>query len=83
MSKHTSGPWRVEFSRPCSWLIRSDGVHLPGGYDAGEANARLIAAAPEMLAALRALDDVNLDVGGVRLREIVDAAIAKATGEQL
>jgi len=34
-----------------------------------------------MLAALRALDDVNLDVGGVFAREIVDAAIAKAEGE--
>jgi len=44
MTKHTPGPWRVEFSGPCSWLIRSDGVHLPGT----DENARLIRQAPEM-----------------------------------
>jgi hypothetical protein len=51
MTKHTPGPWRVEFSGPCSWLIRSDGVHLPGT----DENARLIRQAPEMLEALTAL----------------------------
>jgi len=51
MTKHTPGPWRVEFSGPCSWLIRSDGVHLPGT----DENARLIRQAPELLRALAAL----------------------------
>lgn len=82
MPKHTPGPWRVEFSRPCSWLIRSDGVHLPGDYDVGKVNACLIAAAPDLLDALLELhaaceyweDQEDPVLASAR------AAIAKATG---
>lgn len=42
-----------------------------------ETNARLIAAAPDMLDALRAAED---SVGDLKTLEIVRAAIAKATG---
>ena|SRR6185436_11891511 len=53
-----------------------------------EANARLIAAAPELLAALKAIKErasgniYNTDqVTGEKFAVMVDAAIAKATGE--
>lgn len=55
---HTSGPWRVE---ECSglhdFMVVSDEwtvAELCGDRHIAEANARLIAAAPEMLAVLRA-----------------------------
>jgi hypothetical protein len=80
---HTPGPWCVEGSY----------VHGPDGKrflavasdGEGQANARLIAAAPTMLAAcmsaLRALED-NLQPGPMDedAKEGLRAAIAKATG---
>lgn len=58
MDKHTPGPWRYEADQAGSnymkiWCHNSEhwGDNLRGY--CGEANARLIAAAPEMLAALR------------------------------
>ena len=79
MTKHTPGPWPIQSHENRLYV---GPVEIDGDDDEDLANARLIAAAPDMLAALRALDDVNLDVGGVRLREIVDAAIDKAEGEE-
>jgi hypothetical protein len=59
-----------------------------------EANARLIASAPELLAALQAVNtDVTEDIGGLTrddyeaivlsIRDTARAAIAKATGEEI
>lgn len=67
MDKHTTGPWRAErcdggFRRfdTGDWQIVSDDLMCPAlvwggaGFEKiGEANARLIAAAPAMLAALQ------------------------------
>ena len=50
---HTPGPWSVEWKSPCYWLVRYDGVHLPPSGSADCPNRRLIAAAPELLAALK------------------------------
>jgi hypothetical protein len=56
--------------------------HIPRGItrEEAEANARLIAAAPDMLTALEtiALHAPSLDTAGIR--ELTDAAIAKTTG---
>lgn len=63
MTQFTPGPWNV---RPCDegyrnfdkqdWAIVSDGLLTPclvwGGFSQGKANAQLIAAAPDLLAAL-------------------------------
>ena len=86
MSKHTPGPWRVEadgvivgpsngFSPfggcgccDSPWMNGHDG-------EACQANARLIAAAPELLGALK---DMGARYG---LTEQARAAIAKAEGE--
>lgn len=86
MGTHTPGPWRVgdttitEDARP---YIFADGCIVAKAYRVtvngelpGEANARLIAAAPDMLLALKvALTWSDKDWIG---HEIVTAAIAKA-----
>jgi len=87
VSKHTPGPWHLHIGDDYAEVSVQCGdatIEIFNAYrdeECVDADARLIAAAPDMLAALRALDDVNLDVGGVFAREIVDAAIAKAEGE--
>lgn len=89
---HTKGPWKIfgEFGTPQEgvneFIIDSDYGEIAAvkiDYDKlnrpqAKANARLIAAAPEMLAALKMLDD---DPGlTVSSNEIIKAAISKATG---
>lgn len=65
MSEHTKGPWKACGDDCYEGFIRQTGegklwiasvVHIPpktGGQEATEANARLIAAAPELLEALK------------------------------
>ena len=92
MSAHTPGPWHVEgqyvFSPPvASNPICATGRHLGQAIEEVEANARLIAAAPDLLGALRFIlafyepGQRHLDTeawkqaeGGAR------AAVAKAEG---
>lgn len=99
MSKHTPGPWEWETFKapilPRLWSsdviicdFGSDEPYYPvGGTPPNEANARLIAAAPELLEALKAL--IN-NVGSCicydeserecKAWEMAEAAIAKAEG---
>jgi hypothetical protein len=98
MNKHTPAPWRegVEF-----WdIVAGDeedefviaGIIHVGEPETREANSRLIAAAPELLEALEAMEEtVNQVVSGIRNGSTVEwvalltkaqAAIRKATGEQ-
>jgi hypothetical protein len=95
-SKHTPGPWHVGKTAPCivyddnGWGVANTVNHDRYVY-AMQANARLIAAAPDMLAALQAiLQGVKHDDTGDGYAEIVlstddartaRAAVAKATGE--
>lgn len=62
--KHTPAPWTVTFQENCDWVINgSNGyniVAIPHDEESGNsladnANANLIAAAPELLAALELL----------------------------
>ncbi|MDZ5813883.1 hypothetical protein U4I65_02380 [Stenotrophomonas maltophilia] len=96
-SKHTPGPWGIEQTDDTNWIgfMRPDGrkVELivcttqrdnffkPDVQDKNDANARLIAAAPELLEALKdavcALDCCGKDYPAA---EKARAAIAKATG---
>jgi hypothetical protein len=86
MSQHTAGPWSVgETRHKYDLIIRNSendpvaSVFLAGyGPQTGAANARLIAAAPEMLAALKAAQEI-LERNGI-VRSEVEAAIAKAEG---
>lgn len=87
-TQHTPGPWRAEYTNAAKQTYVAVSVHEGAngstaviGQCAGpdkEANAHLIAAAPEMLAALKvALTWSDEDWVG---HEIVTAAIAKAVG---
>lgn len=64
-TKHTPGPWDVVFDS-CSapkcggeWVIDGPPSGAHGQFEL-EADARLIAAAPDLLAALKALAEVDL-----------------------
>jgi hypothetical protein len=87
MSKHTPGPWTIDVAYG-GWSIRSKGIMLAlsGGSistwitpeDEDAANARLIAAAPDLLEALK-----RVCSHGYRTSPDWDnarAAIAKAEG---
>jgi hypothetical protein len=94
-SGHTPGPWNVRQCdgdyRRCDtedYAVVSDGLITPalvfggpGFWPEGSANAHLIAAAPELLSALREcvwlLADLQTEPGLVQKKAI--AAIAKAT----
>ena len=93
----TPGPWMVGHSDndiPFIHTERRTICRLKGGYDGEEADARLIAAAPDLLAALRlalpSVEHAYLDVRCHGLGKIadrfeaalkaVDSAIAKAEG---
>ncbi len=90
MSKHTPGPWFCE-NGDNRWTIWDDegmacicDVHAGIEPDPSEANARLIAAAPDLLAACEALarsfDAVTYAAWTPEMHAAV-AAIAKAKGE--
>ena len=89
MSKHTPGPWRFEPHSVDSNYMLIYCSNTPGEGDnvrgyCGAANARLIAAAPDLLEALQRLiesGDVR-DAGEAGALKQARAAIAKATGEQ-
>ena len=94
-TKHTPGPWRTKregFStvyveaRIDGGLIQEVAACGPteAGRDQQEANARLIAAAPELLEALRGIMKLDEDLcseGSIEALDKARAAIAKATGE--
>jgi hypothetical protein len=89
-TKHTPGPWVRRGADTYRWQIETVGdvrkatviarITTPskGGPDASDANANLIAAAPDMLALLI---ESQANIGG-DWRERRDAAIKKARGEQ-
>lgn len=84
MSKHTKGPWIADGAQ----IFTSDtNVAQANGYridrETVAANARLIAAAPELLEALEGalkLIELVMPIDGDVTRK-ARAAIAKATGE--
>ena len=99
MTKHTAGHWEVNESNRCVFSIIGGVYHsicrvsAPTKYaDDGtsEANARLIAAAPELLNAFKGIvafcdEDMQHRVQTSReydIKTLAQAAIAKAEGEQ-
>ena len=86
-TKHTPGPWRFETQRGTSKLARiwtDVGDITVNTGTATSANARLIAAAPDLLAALERfinpLEKTTHDAQRERTSQ-ASAAIAKATGK--
>jgi hypothetical protein len=95
MSKHTKGPWEVD--KIASMHVQSGrrGVCSTGGYsnnqecpikieEENQANAHLIAAAPDMLEALEEvlnIKDYDTAEKCEEVREKARAIVAKARGE--
>lgn len=104
MSEYTPGPWQVVGERPYVPHVTAGGKYLAGDirapwggdydgyYDEAYANARLIAAAPEMYEALKdalyLLDKASFSEGVGFSAVVLDvkarsrAAIAKAEGPE-
>lgn len=92
MSKHTPGPWKVDKyidSGKPSLSVSANGSEVAqasswagDGADEAGANARLIAAAPELLEACREAKEVldDLPCGAAEALKKIDAAISKAEG---
>lgn len=85
MNEHTPGPWTCDldmakvYSVPTNLMVAS--ISIPTNTackDAWPADARLIAAAPDLLDALKRV--VVLEVGLVSRHPCLAAAIAKAEG---
>lgn len=89
-TKHTPGPWSTamwtdDIAGAVGWSVAAgEPGHLvptntfeTDDQEEAEANARLMAASPEMLQALRIAED---SVGDLSALEVVRAAILKATG---
>lgn len=86
MSAHTQGPWATRNGR----IYQADRetltiAHIARAVDGdySETNARLIAAAPDLLEALQLADAMlsGANMNAVTVERKVRAAIAKATGE--
>ena len=80
-NEYTPGPWDCRQWDGPQWIVTSEGPQhflatTVGGND--EANARLIAAAPELLEALQ--EYVNSDPEHGKFWENCQALIAKAVG---
>lgn len=96
-TKHTPGPWHIDLMDSAvtdSWYTINGGnfggiatldipdkTDYPEAWAFNEANARLIAAAPEMLEALKNLVDVYGDCFGKPDIERAEDAINKAEGK--
>lgn len=89
MSKHTPGPWEIDMGSVHGWTVygpATDEHADPGGLTvvaegARGPDARLIAAAPELLKALRMVRDTEaaFEALDFRKRDALLNAIAKAT----
>ncbi len=95
-AKHTPGPWGTHFSAGIYYIHHANNPHCPVGRcyggpnhdgniskDQAADNARLIAAAPDLLEALKLLADCP-DPRHCAFRDImktVNAAVAKAEGK--
>jgi hypothetical protein len=96
MNKHTPGPWTADklqdrdtfnifangfVSAMCQVSCMENSTRFTSGNEVA-ANARLIAAAPELLEALLLCVDALEDGHWQETKQAARAAIAKATGEQ-
>lgn len=89
--KHTKGPWHfietgpIRKGGPKASLLANASPHIHGVCEGiSDADARLIAAAPELLSVARELEFLikKYDIGAIplRLRQDLKNAITKATG---
>jgi hypothetical protein len=91
-AQHTPGPWRVADGGVTHWYIYRDKDEIATTrheFPNAEANARLIAAAPDLLAALEAAapllasyEQSNGDNNASRMLQAMYDAIRRARGEE-
>ena len=94
MSKHTQGSWKVDgITELCIYYVDSRFIGLASingsndtyndSYEGAKANARLMAAAPDLLAALIFAKEMMIanDLDLPNTFEVIDEVIAKARGE--
>ena len=83
MNMHSPGPWVIKEIDRDGGVRVSFGLVGCGcrvyGMPEGEANARLIAAAPDLLKALQQIADADYGTDTPKLRATAGAAIAKAS----
>ncbi len=87
MSKHTPGPWYIDpikaHANGNRRIMAEQCTPVAVVPDHLVADARLIAAAPDLLEAVeKAADWISKGRGGHRIEEICRAAIIRARGEQ-
>ena len=81
MFEHTPGPWRIKFDEfECEWVINWKGGYAEVNGWFSEDNARLIAAAPDMLEALEVIERYSTCQ---TIREVATEAVAKAKGQAI
>lgn len=86
-AKHTPGPWKLKNEGTIvdadGGLIATTGYRVTAIDDQDAPNARLIAAAPDLLAALEGLIRHEVNISGAARAYVHDArvAVAKAKGE--
>ena len=92
MSEHTPGPWKIiptnqgtfiegNVDKPIGYLAQVRPVHPDGNRVMEEANARLIAAAPDTLeACITAMEMIHMRQY-TAASDVLEDAIAKATQE--
>lgn len=87
--KHTPGPWYTAATSTIghAYVVDSEGFTICDPSPMGAANARLIAAAPDLLAALQMVariwsHDQTANAAPDSPLAIVRAAITKATGDK-
>ena len=90
MSKHNSGPWKITHTALNGYRVSDStgwGVAVVLKDTNDEANARLIAAAPQMLEALEKIAEIGRQKGDARPQDavscfvIAETAIVAAKGE--
>lgn len=84
-AKHTPGPWEIVDARDGIAIIRATHLQITvdhrENFGPAQPDAKLIAAAPELLDALREVLAYMPDTGSPELLKQIRAAIRKATGE--
>ena len=79
MTQHTQGPWTL-LPDPNGWTLHANGQDITAeAFDAIDADARLISAAPDLLAALLDVLDADGDLDVMDFNRY-RAAVEKATG---
>ncbi len=79
-TQHTPGPWHTEGCGDGTTVCDRNGL-VPLAHNLSEANARLIAAAPDLLAVARHVEECRIN-GWPLDFQMVRAAIAKAIGSE-